>query len=137
MGTAIEVLASNGVRAALDELAPAFERATGHSLAIAFGLGAALKRGIEAGERFDLAILASAAVDDLAKRGKVDRALRAAIAASGVGIGIKKGAPRADIGTPEALERALLASKSITWAREGAGGVYLRPCSSAWASPRS
>jgi molybdate transport system substrate-binding protein len=120
----IKVLASNGVKAALEELAPAFERATGHTLAVAFGLGAALKRQIEAGERFDLAILTSAAVDDLAKRGKVDAASRAPIATSGVGIGIKRGAPRADIGTPDALKRALLAAKSITWAREGAGGVY-------------
>jgi len=121
---AVEILASNGVKAALEELAPAFERATGHRLAVAFGLGAALKRRIEAGEPFDLAILTAAAVDELAKRGRVDGASRAAIASSGVGIGIRPGAARADIGTRDALERALLAAESITWAREGAGGVY-------------
>src|SRR5437867_7882515 len=82
----IKVLASNGVREALLELAPAFERETGNKLVITFGLAAALKRQIEAGEAFDLAILTSAGIDDLAKQGKVDAASRASIARSGVGI---------------------------------------------------
>ncbi len=120
----IKVLASNGVKAALEELAPAFERETGNKLSITFGLAAALKRQIEAGEAFDLAILTSAGIDDLAKQGKVDGASRAAIARSGVGIGIKQGAPRPDIGTPDALKRTLLAAKSISWAKEGQSGIY-------------
>ncbi|HET7765739.1 MAG TPA: substrate-binding domain-containing protein [Burkholderiales bacterium] len=120
----IKVLASNGVKAALEELAPAFERQTGHKLSITFGLAAVLKRQIEAGEPFDYAILTDAGIADLVKQGKVDGASRAAIARSGVGIGIKKGAPRSDIGTPDALKRTLLAAKSISWAKEGASGVY-------------
>ncbi|TMG72731.1 MAG: ABC transporter substrate-binding protein [Betaproteobacteria bacterium] len=120
----IKILASNGVREALLELAPAFERETGHKLVITFGLAAALKRQIEAGEAFDLAILPAAGLDDLAKQGKVDAGARAPIARSGVGIGIRKGAPRPDIGTPEALKRTLLSAKSITWAKEGQSGIY-------------
>jgi molybdate transport system substrate-binding protein len=120
----IKVIASNGVKEALHELAPAFERETGHKLVIAFGLATALKRPIEAGETFDLAILPAAVIDDLAKQGKVDASARAAIARSGVGIGIKKGAPRPDIRTPEALKRTLLSAKSITWAKEGQSGIY-------------
>ena len=120
----IKVLASNGVKAALEELAPAFERETGHKLTISFGVAAVLKRQIEGGEGFDLAILTSAGIDDLAKQGKVDGGTRASIARSGVGIGIRKGAPRPDIGTSEALKRTLLAAKSVAWAKEGASGVY-------------
>src|SRR5438876_12133479 len=120
----IKVLASNGVKEALNELAPAFERETGHKLVITFGLAAALKRQIEAGEAFDLAILPAAAIDDLIKQGKVDAGARAAIARSGVGIGIRKGAPRPDIRTPETLMRTLLSAKSITWAKEGQSGIY-------------
>src|SRR2546428_7882866 len=113
----IKVLASNGVKEALQELAPVFERATGNKLVITFGLAAALKRQIEGGEAFDLAILTSAGIDDLAKQGKVDAASRASIARSGVGIGIRKGAARPDIGTPDALKRTLLGAKSISWAK--------------------
>jgi len=120
----VKVLASNGVKAALEELAPVYERQTGNKLSITFGLAAVLKRQIESGEPFDFAILTDAGIDDLAKQGKVDVASRVPIARSGVGIGIKKGAPRADIGTPDALKRALLDAKSISWAKEGQSGIY-------------
>ena len=120
----IRVLASNGVKATLEELAPAFERQTGNRVVIEFGLAAVLKRQIEGGAPFDLAILTSAGIDDLAKQGKIDAGSRAAIARSGVGIGIKKGAPRSDISTPDALKRTLLAARSISWAKEGQSGIY-------------
>jgi molybdate transport system substrate-binding protein len=120
----IKVLASNGVKEALLELAPAFERATKHKLVISFGLAAALKRQIEGGEAFDLAILPAAGLNDLAKHGKVDARARTSIARSGVGIGIRKGARRPDIRTPQALRRTLLSANSITWAKEGQSGIY-------------
>jgi molybdate transport system substrate-binding protein len=120
----IKVLASNGVRGTLEELVPAFERATGNKLAISFGLAAVLKRQIEAGEAFDLAILTSAGIEDLARQGKIDAASRTSIARSGVGIAVRAGVPKPDISTAEALKRALLAAKSITWAKEGASGIY-------------
>ncbi len=120
----IKVLASNGVREALHELASAFERDTGNKLVIGFGLAAALKRRIGAGEAFDLAILPAAAIDDLVKQGKMDAGARAPIARSSVGIGIIKGGRRPDIRTPRALKRTLLAADSITWAKEGQSGVY-------------
>ena len=120
----IKVLASNGVKAALEELAPAFERESGHKLNIQFGVAVPLKRQIEGGAAFDLAILTTAGIDDLAKQGKVDAATRTNIARSGVGIGIRAGASRPDISTTEALKRTLLAAKSVSWAKEGASGVY-------------
>jgi molybdate transport system substrate-binding protein len=131
----IKVLASNGVRASLEELAPAFERATGNKVVVTFGLAAALKRQIEGGEAFDLCILTGARIDDLAKQGKVDAGSRAPTARSAVGIGIRKGAPRPDIGTPDALKRTLLAAKSVSWAKEGQTASASRVCWSAWASP--
>src|SRR5258708_14287028 len=81
----IKVIASNGVKEALNELAPAFERETGHQLVIAFGLATALNRQIEAGEAFDLAILPAAAIGDLAKQGKVPAGARAALPRAGGG----------------------------------------------------
>ena len=120
----IKVLASNGVKAALEDLAPQFERATGNKVTIVWGLAAVLKRQIEGGEAFDLAILTTAGIDDLAKQRKVDGGTRANVARSGVGIGIKAGAPRTDIGTPDALKRAMLEAKSVSWAKEGASGTY-------------
>jgi molybdate transport system substrate-binding protein len=120
----IKVLASNGVRAALEELVPHFEHASGHKVSVSFGLAAALKRQIEAGEAFDLAVLTSAGIEDLAKQGRIDAASRTPIARSAVGIMVKSGAPRPDLSSPDALKRALLSARSVTWAKEGASGAY-------------
>jgi molybdate transport system substrate-binding protein len=120
----IKVFASNGVKEALQELAPDFERQTGHKLKMEFGLAAALKRQIEGGAAFDVAVLTDAGIEDLAKHGRIAAASRADVARSGVGIGIRAGAARPDIGSTEALKRALLAAKSVSWAKEGASGVY-------------
>ena len=120
----IRVLASNGVKAALEDLVPAFERASGHKVAIGFGLGADLKRSIESGESFDLAVLAAAAMEGLAKQGRVDAASRAPVARSGSGLAIRKGAARPDMATADAFRRTLLSAKSICWAKEGVSGAY-------------
>src|SRR2546426_3875652 len=101
----IKVLASNGVKEALNELTPTFERATGNKLVITFGLAAALKRQIEAGETFDLPLLPPAAIDDLAKQGKVDAGAPAAHPPPGGGKRNNKSAPRPHIRTPGALKR--------------------------------
>jgi molybdate transport system substrate-binding protein len=120
----ITVLASNGVRASLEELAPHFEHMGGHKVTFAFGLAAALKRQIEAGEAFDLAVLTSAGIEDLIKQGKIDGASRTPIARSGVGLMVRSGAPKPDLRDADALKRALLSAKSLTWAKEGASGAY-------------
>src|SRR5260221_7467563 len=72
--TEIKVIASNGVKEALHELAPAFEHHTGHKLVISFGLATALKRQIEAGATFDPAILPAAVIRDLPNQGQGDAA---------------------------------------------------------------
>ncbi|SRR5579871_1600616 len=120
----LAVLASNGVKAALEALGPAFERESGHSLRVRFGLAAVLKREIEGGATFDVAILTRSGVAELAQQGKLDAGSEVDIARSAVGIGIRAGAARPDIATPEALKRTLLAARSIGWAREGASGSY-------------
>jgi len=119
----LKVIASNGVKAALEELAPHYDAGTGNRLHIVFGVAAPLKRQIEGGEAFDLAILTSAGIADLAKEGKIDGASITPVARSGIGLGIRAGARKPDISTAEALKRTLLEAKSISWAKEGASGV--------------
>jgi molybdate transport system substrate-binding protein len=120
----IKVLCSNGLRAVMQELAPQFEHASGHKLAIRYGLAAAFKREIEAGETFDLAILTPPLLDEVIKRGLVVADTRTVIARAGIGIAIRAGAARPDIATAEAFKRALRDAKSISYAREGASGAY-------------
>jgi len=120
----IKVLSTIGVKTAVEELTPYFERRTGHRLAITFGAADVLKRQIEAGEMFDVAILTSAVADDLIKQGKLVAASRTNIARGGIGVAVRAGAPKPDIGTVDALKRAVLEAPSVTYAKEGGSGIY-------------
>jgi molybdate transport system substrate-binding protein len=119
----VRVVSSNGMRAVMEELRPRFEQAIGHPIAIEFSSAAALKKKIEAGEPFDFAVLTPEGIDDLIKQGKIAAGARADIARCGVGVGIRAGAPRPDISTPDALKRVLLSAKSITYAKDGASRI--------------
>jgi molybdate transport system substrate-binding protein len=61
-------------------------------------------------------------IDDLIKQGRVVGS-RVDFARAGVGVAVKAGAPKPDISTPEAFKRAMLAAKSIAYARTGASGI--------------
>ena len=120
----LKVLCSNGLREVMLEVAPEFERATGHKLNMTFGLAAAFKQRIEGGEAFDVVVLVPALLDDVVKQGKVTADSRAVIARAGNGLAIRAGAPRPDIKTPEAFKTTLLNAKSIAYAKAGQSGVY-------------
>jgi len=120
----IRVLCSNGLREVMEALLPQFEKASGHKLNITFGLAAAFKRQIDAGEAFDLTVLTPPLIDDLIKNAKVVADSRTVVARAGMGLLTRKGGPRPDIGNSEAFKRALLQAKSIAYPSEGASGVY-------------
>jgi len=120
----ITVLSSNGFRAVLQELAPQFEKATGNQLAIKFSVAAELKKRIDGGESFDVAILTPVLMDDLIKQGTVVRESRTPLARTGMAIAIRRGAAKPDVRSVDSLKAALLATPSIAFAREGAGGVF-------------
>jgi molybdate transport system substrate-binding protein len=121
----VRVLASNGVKAVIANLRPQAVRAVGRPLAIEYDTSSSVKKRIEAGEAFDVAILTSDVIDDLAKAGKIAPGSRTEIARCGIGVGVRAGAAKPDITTSDALKRTLLASKSVTFAEDGASRVYI------------
>lgn len=120
----IRVLSTHAVLDALNELGPKFERATGHRLSIGYDPAKAVKRQIENGAAFDVAIVTRPVFDDLAAQGKILLETRADIGRSGLGVAVRKGAPKPDIATTEAFKRALLAAKSVVRSTEGTSGIY-------------
>jgi molybdate transport system substrate-binding protein len=122
---AIKVFASNGVKALVEALQNDSERATARPLTVQFDTSVALERRIEAGEPFDVAVVTTESLDGLIKKGSVVAATRAPIARSGIGVGIRKGAPKPDIGTAAAMKRTLLAAHKITYAQDGASRVHI------------
>jgi len=119
-GAEIRVICSNGIKGAMDKLVPEYEHKSGRHIAIQYGASAVLKRTIEGGEPFDLAILTPGVVDDLVKDGKIAAGTGTDVARADLAAGVRAGAPKTDISTPEAMKRRLLAAKSITFAKEGA-----------------
>ena len=118
----IKVMASDGVRGAVTELAPQFERATGHKVVVDFDFFVVLKRRIDAGETFDITILSPALIDELIQAGKVAAGTRTNIARTGLGVAVRKGSPKPDIGSVDAVRRTLLGAKSVGYLKEGASG---------------
>ena len=119
----LKVFSSVAMRAVLEEVTQRFERDTQHRVVPTFGLAAVLKSRIEGGEAFDLAILTPAQIDDLIKQGKAAAASRAVIARTGLGLMVRAGAPKLDVGTVDSFKRTLLAAKSLTYVPAGASGV--------------
>jgi molybdate transport system substrate-binding protein len=123
----IKVLSAIGMQTVMEDLGPKFERATGHKLAVTFAnLGGVVKR-VQGGETADVVVIPRQGIDSFVKDGKASADNVTVIARSGIGVAVRKGAPKPDISSPEAFKRTLLAAKSISYAnpaRGGAGGAY-------------
>ena len=118
------MLSAAGIKSVVEELGPKYEQATGHKLVLKFVGGPAVQEAIAAGEPYDVAISQPAQIDRLLKDGKIIADSRADVARSGMGMGIRKGAPKPDIGSSDGFKRALLSANLITYAGDGASGVF-------------
>jgi molybdate transport system substrate-binding protein len=121
----ITVLAGMGVVSGVRDVAPAFERATGHKVIVSFEAGLSLMQKVNAGAPADLVTHYPEVIDDLIKQGKVVGS-RVDFARAGVGVAVKAGAPKPGIETPEAFKRVMLAAKSIAYSRTGASAASSR-----------
>ena len=119
----IVVLSSVGIKTVVEELVPSFEKSTMNDVAATFGLASAMKTRIEGGERFDVAVLTPALLDELIAKGLVAPDSRTVVARVGLGLMIKAGAPKPDVRTVDEFKRTLLAARSVTYASSGASGV--------------
>jgi molybdate transport system substrate-binding protein len=122
----IKILSTNALKTVVEELGPQFEKTTEHKLVVKFDAGANLMTQIGNGEPFDLVILANTAVDDLIKQGKLVSTTRADLARAGIGVAVRKGAPKPDISTTEAFKRTLLDAQSIAYVEQGGTGIYFK-----------
>jgi molybdate transport system substrate-binding protein len=119
----IKVLCTSALTGAMEKLGPQFERETGNKLVLSYGATGGLLNRVKNGEAADVVIVTAPALDNLVKLGKIVEQGRTPIAQTGVGIAIRRGAPRPDISSAEALKRTLLAAKSIAYSDPAGGGV--------------
>jgi molybdate transport system substrate-binding protein len=120
----IKVLSTGALRSVINELAPRFEGSAGHKLVISFAGPDAMKRQIDSGETFDVAIAIPAVIDNLVQAGKIDPRTRTSLARSGVGVAVRAGTPKPDISSVDALKRTLLNAKSVAYSVDGPSGRH-------------
>jgi molybdate transport system substrate-binding protein len=101
----IRLLAAGAIKEIFLELAPQFESSTGNKVVATWTGSGDIKKRIGAGEAFDLVIVGAPDVDAFIKDGKMAPGSRVDIAGSGVGVAIKAGAPKPDIGSSEAVKK--------------------------------
>jgi molybdate transport system substrate-binding protein len=119
----VKVLTSVALTAALNELAPAFEKATGDKLTIVYGLAAEMRKRVLDGESADVIMITRPMMEDLQKQNKLAANSLVNAARTPVAVAARAGAVKPDIGTVDALKRTLLAAKSIVYADPAKGGV--------------
>ncbi|HWE20314.1 MAG TPA: substrate-binding domain-containing protein [Hyphomicrobiaceae bacterium] len=121
----LQAIAGVGMTHALNEIAAAFESSTGRRIAFRFGTTPELIRLATSGDPFDLGIVPRDVLEDAATRAQFAPGATLDIARVGIGVAVRRGAARPDIGTLEALKQALLAAQSVASIPASATGTQL------------
>src|SRR5690349_2697156 len=124
----VKLLTAGAFKQVVLALAPDFEKQTGNKVVVDNDTAGGLKKRIEGGEIFDVAVITPAVLDELAGAGKIAAGSRVNLAGVGIGVVVKEGAPKPDVSTVEAFKRALLEAKSVAYidpASGGSSGIYV------------
>jgi len=127
----ITVVGSPGFREAYTELLPGFEKMTGNTVTTNWGGVIEVANRVAGGETADIVILPIAQIDDLIARGKLMKDSRVVVAKSGVGVAVRIGASKIDISSGDAVRKALLAAKSISYST-GPSGAHMADLIKKW-----
>ena len=121
----LKILAGGSTIGWMNVLGPQFERASGHRLVIHFDSTPNLIKQATSGAPFDLAVVPVDVFRDIAAKARFVPGPTIDIARVGYGVVIRSGAPKPDVGTPDALKRTLLDAASIAFVPESAAGAYV------------
>jgi molybdate transport system substrate-binding protein len=118
----VTLIAPGGIRAAVEQLIPGFERKSGRKVKATFGSGLGTKQQVARGEAFDVPIVQPPYPEVLAS-GHVVTGSAKTLASVSVGVAVRQGAPKPDISTPDAVKRMLLAAKSVSYPNSAGGAA--------------
>jgi molybdate transport system substrate-binding protein len=121
----LKILAGGSTTGWLNELAPQFERASGHKLTIHFDSTPNLIKQVTSDAPFDLAVVPVDVFKDAAAKARFAPGPTIDIARAGYGVIIRSGALKPDVSTPDALKATLLNAPSIAFVPESAAGAYV------------
>jgi molybdate transport system substrate-binding protein len=118
----ITLIAPGGIRAAIQQMIPDFERKTGHKVKGTFGSGGGTKAQVVKGDPFDVPVV-QPPLPEVVNSGNVVAASETPLAVVWVGIAVRSGAPKPDISTPEAVKKLLLGAKAIAYPNAATGAA--------------
>ena len=121
----LRVLAGGGMAGEWALLKPKFEQASGHKLDIFFGTTPNLIKEATSGKPFDLVVVPTEVMQDAAARARFAPGPTLDIARVGLGVAVRAGAAKPDIGTADAFKAALLDAQSIATVPASAAGAQV------------
>jgi molybdate transport system substrate-binding protein len=119
----LKVLSAGAMRAAVQELAPAFETASGHKLKIEYANAGVVDQKVTAGDEIDVVILTKPRVDKLVREAKIVGGTATTLARALIGLAVKMGAAKPDISSVEAFKKVLVNVKSVAYADPASGAA--------------
>jgi molybdate transport system substrate-binding protein len=123
----LHVLCSGAAVALVEQLAHDFERSSGRAVVVTPGTAGQIREKIQAGDTADVVIVSTPVLATLTPGGQLVDGTQADLGRTGIGVGIRAGAPALDLSTPDALKQTLLAAPSIATTDPAAGassGAY-------------
>ena len=118
----ITLIAPGGIRAAVEQMIPAFEKKTGHKVKATFGSGNGTKAQVTKGEAFDVPIVQPPYPEVLAS-GNVVKNTETPLAHVAVGVAVRPGAPHPDLSSADAVKKMFLSAKSISYPNPKGGAA--------------
>jgi molybdate transport system substrate-binding protein len=125
----VKVFSAGAVRAIVTDLAEQFRQETGNTVTFSFGTAGQTRQKLLGGEPVDVVILTDAGIDDMIKQGALASGSHVDLARTGMGVGVREGAPKPDIATSEAFKATLLNAKSLVYvdpAQGATSGVHFK-----------
>ena len=105
------------------EAGTAFTKSTGTTLVYVGDTTGALIKRLTGGEKADLIVVASPAMDTLEKEKRVVAGSRVDLARALIGVGVRAGAASPNLSTPDTFKAALLAARSVSYVNPASGGT--------------
>ena len=122
----IKVLCDGPLRPALTQIAPAFERDSGHQMKVEFGLSPLIHEKLIDEELADVIIIQPNFIEELVTAGKLAAGEHPIIARVGIGLMVRTGADAPDVSTAELLKEALLAADFIVFSNVAGGNAFAK-----------
>ncbi|MFV3411500.1 substrate-binding domain-containing protein [Pseudomonas nitroreducens] len=126
----LDVMTSGGFTAAFKQLSATFAERSGDTIHTVLGpsMGQAreaIPKRLARGENADVVIMVGYALDELIRQGRVDPASRVELADSRIGMVVRQGAAKPDIGSEDAFRKTLLDARSLAYS-DSASGMYIQ-----------